>query len=101
MGVVLPAQAGVSRWRAYGRGTVRCPPHAGGGEYERIDDRRLAIAFALSAAGPDDIVLVAGKGSEPHQIIGDQLLPFSDMAVVRQLGHELARSQGLSGVAVL
>ncbi|MFE2425767.1 UDP-N-acetylmuramoyl-L-alanyl-D-glutamate--2,6-diaminopimelate ligase [Streptomyces sp. NPDC059373] len=74
---------------------------ATGTPYERIGDRRMAIAFALSAAGPDDIVLVAGRGSEPHQIIGDQLVPFSDMAVVRQLGHELARSQGLSGVAVL
>jgi UDP-N-acetylmuramoyl-L-alanyl-D-glutamate--2,6-diaminopimelate ligase len=74
---------------------------ATGTPYERIGDRRMAIAFALSAAGPDDIVLVAGRGSEPHQIIGDQLVPFSDMAVVGQLGHELARSQGLSGVAVL
>lgn len=41
-------------------------------------DRRAAIhkAIALSQAG--DIILVAGKGHEPYQIIGDQWLPFSD-----------------------
>ncbi|MER5219710.1 UDP-N-acetylmuramoyl-L-alanyl-D-glutamate--2,6-diaminopimelate ligase [Streptomyces flaveus] len=56
-----------------------------GTPFERFTDRRQAVAFALSAAGPDDIVLIAGKGSEPHQIIGDKLLPFSDMATVLEL----------------
>ncbi|MFD7017799.1 UDP-N-acetylmuramoyl-L-alanyl-D-glutamate--2,6-diaminopimelate ligase [Streptomyces sp. NPDC059161] len=59
---------------------------ATGTPYERFADRREAIAFALSAAGPDDTVLIAGKGSEPHQIVGEELIPFSDMATV----HELA-----------
>lgn len=58
---------------------------ATGTRFERRADRREAIAFALSAAGPDDIVLVAGKGSEPHQIVGEELIPFSDMATVREL----------------
>lgn len=58
---------------------------ATGTRFERHADRRAAIAFALSAAGPDDIVLVAGKGSEPFQIVGEQLIPFSDMATVREL----------------
>lgn len=35
--------------------------------------------------GKGDIVLVAGKGSEPYQTIGERLLPFSDMATVREL----------------
>ncbi|WP_411104024.1 UDP-N-acetylmuramoyl-L-alanyl-D-glutamate--2,6-diaminopimelate ligase [Streptomyces sp. cmx-4-9] len=56
-----------------------------GTPYTRLADRREAIAFALSAAGPDDVVLIAGKGSEPHQIVGEELLPFSDMATVREL----------------
>lgn len=56
-----------------------------GTPYERVSDRRRAIALALAAAGPDDIVLIAGKGSEPYQIVGDALLPFSDMATVREL----------------
>lgn len=58
---------------------------AAGTRFERFADRRRAIAFALSTAGPDDIVLVAGKGSEPYQIVGEQLIPFSDMATVREL----------------
>ncbi|MCX4553377.1 UDP-N-acetylmuramoyl-L-alanyl-D-glutamate--2,6-diaminopimelate ligase [Streptomyces sp. NBC_01500] len=58
---------------------------ATGTRFERIADRRKAIAFALSGAGQGDIVLVAGKGSEPYQIVGEQLIPFSDMATVREL----------------
>ncbi|MEU3463633.1 UDP-N-acetylmuramoyl-L-alanyl-D-glutamate--2,6-diaminopimelate ligase [Streptomyces sp. NPDC006733] len=58
--------------------------------FQRIADRREAIRYALSAAGPDDIVLVAGKGSEPFQIVGDELLPFSDMGVVHELALEPA-----------
>ncbi|MFD5734551.1 UDP-N-acetylmuramoyl-L-alanyl-D-glutamate--2,6-diaminopimelate ligase [Streptomyces sioyaensis] len=58
---------------------------ATGTPFERFTDRRRAVAFALSVAGPDDIVLIAGKGSEPHQIVGEKLLPFSDMATVREL----------------
>jgi UDP-N-acetylmuramoyl-L-alanyl-D-glutamate--2,6-diaminopimelate ligase len=65
---------------------------ATGTPFERIADRRRAIASALAAAGPDDIVLVAGKGSEPHQIIGDELIPFSDMTVVRQLAQVTAEA---------
>ncbi|MFJ6698047.1 UDP-N-acetylmuramoyl-L-alanyl-D-glutamate--2,6-diaminopimelate ligase [Streptomyces sp. NPDC091272] len=56
-----------------------------GTPFERLADRREAIAFALSAAAPGDIVLVAGKGSEPHQTVREELIPFSDMAVVREL----------------
>ncbi|MEV0116920.1 UDP-N-acetylmuramoyl-L-alanyl-D-glutamate--2,6-diaminopimelate ligase [Streptomyces sp. NPDC050844] len=53
--------------------------------FHRVADRRAAIACALSAARPGDVVLVAGKGSEPHQIVGELLLPFDDMTVVREL----------------
>ncbi|MEV6755045.1 UDP-N-acetylmuramoyl-L-alanyl-D-glutamate--2,6-diaminopimelate ligase [Streptomyces sp. NPDC051214] len=56
-----------------------------GTPFDRIADRRAAISRALSAARRGDIVLVAGKGSEPHQIVGEQLIPFDDMTVVREL----------------
>ncbi|AXK35576.1 UDP-N-acetylmuramoyl-L-alanyl-D-glutamate--2,6-diaminopimelate ligase [Streptomyces armeniacus] len=65
-----------------------------GTPYERFADRRGAIGFALSAAGPDDIVLVAGKGSEPYQIVGDALIPFSDTATVRELAGVLPADRG-------
>ncbi|MEC4015513.1 UDP-N-acetylmuramoyl-L-alanyl-D-glutamate--2,6-diaminopimelate ligase [Streptomyces sp. H27-D2] len=61
---------------------------ATGTPFERIADRREAIRFAMAAARPGDVVLVAGKGSEPHQTIGDQVIPFSDMEVVRELAQK-------------
>ena len=48
---------------------------ATGTPFHREADRREAIQLALSCAKQGDIVLIAGKGSEPHQIIGEQLLP--------------------------
>lgn len=47
-------------------------------------DRRTAIRYALDTAGADDVVLVAGKGSEDYQLIGDQRLPFSDIVVAAE-----------------
>jgi len=49
-----------------------------------IADRREAIAAAIAEAGPDDIVLIAGKGHEQGQIVGDKVLPFDDVTVARE-----------------
>jgi UDP-N-acetylmuramoyl-L-alanyl-D-glutamate--2,6-diaminopimelate ligase len=49
-----------------------------------IAGRREAIAAAIAEAGPDDIVLIAGKGHEQGQIIGDRVLPFDDVSVARE-----------------
>jgi UDP-N-acetylmuramoyl-L-alanyl-D-glutamate--2,6-diaminopimelate ligase len=46
-------------------------------------DRAQAIAQAVAQAGPDDIVLVAGKGHEPYQEIHGVKHPFDDTAVAR------------------
>ncbi|MGV9306357.1 UDP-N-acetylmuramoyl-L-alanyl-D-glutamate--2,6-diaminopimelate ligase [Nonomuraea sp. NPDC003727] len=51
----------------------------------RITDRREAVARALLEAQPGDIVLLAGKGAEPYQIIGERKAPFDDMSIVREL----------------
>ena len=48
-------------------------------------DRRAAIGDALAWAKPGDVVLVAGKGHEAGQTIGDETLPFDDRAVVRSI----------------
>jgi UDP-N-acetylmuramoyl-L-alanyl-D-glutamate--2,6-diaminopimelate ligase len=47
-------------------------------------DRAQAIARAIGDAGPDDIVLIAGKGHEPYQEIAGIKHPFEDTAVARQ-----------------
>ena len=49
-----------------------------------IGDRREAIAAAIAMAKAGDIVLVAGKGHEQGQIIGDKVLPFDDVTVARE-----------------
>jgi UDP-N-acetylmuramoyl-L-alanyl-D-glutamate--2,6-diaminopimelate ligase len=49
-----------------------------------IRDRESAIRQAVDDARPGDVVLVAGKGHETYQIIGDERRPFSDQAVARR-----------------
>ena len=48
-----------------------------------IRDRATAIAAAIEQASVGDAVLIAGKGSETHQLIGNQRNEFSDAAVAR------------------
>ena len=55
-----------------------------GSAVERVSDRRRAIRDALAAARPGDVVLVAGKGHEPGQIVGDVTEPFDDRVVARE-----------------
>jgi UDP-N-acetylmuramoyl-L-alanyl-D-glutamate--2,6-diaminopimelate ligase len=50
-----------------------------------IGARREAIGAAIGMAGAQDIVLVAGKGHEQGQIVGDLVLPFDDVSVAREM----------------
>jgi UDP-N-acetylmuramoyl-L-alanyl-D-glutamate--2,6-diaminopimelate ligase len=57
-------------------------------------DRRKAIDHAIRTAKPGDLVLLAGKGHETYQVIGDRTLPFSDVDVARAaLGQRRAASK--------
>jgi UDP-N-acetylmuramoyl-L-alanyl-D-glutamate--2,6-diaminopimelate ligase len=56
-----------------------------GGEFEVIADRAAAIDRAIESARDGDAVIIAGKGHEPYQLIGDLVLPFSDAAVAREV----------------
>ena len=51
--------------------------------YTIIEDRREAIRYALALKKENDILLVAGKGHEEYQKIGDKTLEFSDAEVIR------------------
>jgi UDP-N-acetylmuramoyl-L-alanyl-D-glutamate--2,6-diaminopimelate ligase len=50
-----------------------------------LRDRRAAIAHAITGAAPGDIVLVAGKGHEDYQQVGEERRPYSDRDTVRGL----------------
>ena len=55
---------------------------------QEIGDRYEAIATALFMARPGDVVLIAGKGHETGQIIGEATLPFSDHEAVNAILRE-------------
>jgi UDP-N-acetylmuramoyl-L-alanyl-D-glutamate--2,6-diaminopimelate ligase len=55
-----------------------------------IGDRREAIRRAIAELRPGDILLIAGKGHETGQIIGDRIMPFSDHDAVAAALKELA-----------
>jgi UDP-N-acetylmuramoyl-L-alanyl-D-glutamate--2,6-diaminopimelate ligase len=56
--------------------------------HERITDRHDAIARALTIAGPDDVVVLAGKGHETYQIRGTIAYPFDEREIVRELAPD-------------
>ncbi|HEX9984389.1 MAG TPA: UDP-N-acetylmuramoyl-L-alanyl-D-glutamate--2,6-diaminopimelate ligase [Thermoanaerobaculia bacterium] len=50
----------------------------GGAQYTRIADRREAINRTIAEAGDDDVIVIAGKGHESYQVVGDQVIHFDD-----------------------
>jgi UDP-N-acetylmuramoyl-L-alanyl-D-glutamate--2,6-diaminopimelate ligase len=52
-------------------------------KYKVEPDRRAAIGLAIGQARPGDIVLLAGKGHEKFQIVGEKAIPFDDVEVAR------------------
>ena len=64
---------------------------SGAGRFEVEADRRAAIARAIAQAKPGDSILIAGKGHEDYQLVGDQVLSFDDRIVAAE---ELARAFG-------
>ncbi len=68
------------------RAGVTAPDSA---KVQTVPDRREAIKMAVELAGPDDIVLVAGKGHENYQEIRGVKAPFDDKAVLNEVFLQL------------
>jgi UDP-N-acetylmuramoyl-L-alanyl-D-glutamate--2,6-diaminopimelate ligase len=65
----------------------------GATNFESLPDRRSAIERAISIARAGDIVVIAGKGHETYQVLGDRVEAFDDRAVAREVLR--ARRQGV------
>ncbi len=62
---------------------IRAEILAGGAALREIEGRREAIRAAAALLEPGDVLLVAGKGHETGQIVGDEVLPFDDVEETR------------------
>lgn len=72
-------------------GTIRAQILAACPKGEEIEDRAEAIRAACDGLEPGDCLVIAGKGHEQGQIVGDRTFPFSDHAVARAaLGRQVA-----------
>jgi UDP-N-acetylmuramoyl-L-alanyl-D-glutamate--2,6-diaminopimelate ligase len=61
---------------------------SGNRNYRLVPDRREAIREAIASAGPGWAVLIAGKGHEREQIVGDRKIPFSDFEEIEKALEE-------------
>ncbi len=68
-------------------------PGMNGAPFERLADRREAIGYALARAGPEDLVLLAGKGHERYQVVGTERQLFDERLIV---GEHLGATGGLA-----
>lgn len=72
---------------------IRAEILAGAADAREVADRREAILTAVGLAGQDDIVLLAGKGHEQGQIVGDRIIPFDDVEVARECARQASNEQ--------
>jgi UDP-N-acetylmuramoyl-L-alanyl-D-glutamate--2,6-diaminopimelate ligase len=72
-------------------GEIETGMQKGPAPYKIVPDRRKAIESALSAARKGDVVVIAGKGHEDYQILGNQTIHFDDREVARELIGELVK----------
>ena len=70
---------------------IRAAVMAGCPDAQNIGDREAAIRAGIERLGPQDCLVIAGKGHEQGQIVGAKVIPFSDVEQVRlaleELGH--------------
>jgi UDP-N-acetylmuramoyl-L-alanyl-D-glutamate--2,6-diaminopimelate ligase len=72
-------------------GIVGAPPPLG---YHLVADRAEAIDTAIATAGPGDVVVIAGKGHETSQSVGDRLIDFDDASVAAASLRRLTGTDG-------
>lgn len=71
--------------------TIRSQIMAACPDAQNIGDRHDAIRQAVAALIAGDVLVLAGKGHEQGQIVGDQILPFDDVAQARKAIEEVGK----------
>ena len=66
-------------------GAIRRAVLKGCPEAREIGDRAQAIAAAIEELATGDLLMIAGKGHEPGEIVGERTLPFDDREVAREV----------------
>ena len=82
LAIVAAIAAGIARTALKPIGEAAARTNQG---YMIEPDRRAAIAVALRVAQPGDLVVIAGKGHEDYQLVGNRRIDFDDRVVVREL----------------
>jgi UDP-N-acetylmuramoyl-L-alanyl-D-glutamate--2,6-diaminopimelate ligase len=88
-GILNEIEEGVRRERCIPL-TARWDVKSGERAYTRIRDRREAVFAAILRAGSRDVILIAGKGHEDYQIVGEKRFPCDD----RELAREALAARG-------
>ena len=58
-------------------------------QFVEIGDREEAVRYAARLARPDNIVILAGKGHEKYQIIGDEKFPLDEEIIVKEMIRQM------------
>jgi UDP-N-acetylmuramoyl-L-alanyl-D-glutamate--2,6-diaminopimelate ligase len=72
------------------RAAILAGARGGSAEVVEIADRTTAIEAAVGSLAPGDVLVIAGKGHETGQIVGTDVLPFSDLDCARHALQKLA-----------
>jgi UDP-N-acetylmuramoyl-L-alanyl-D-glutamate--2,6-diaminopimelate ligase len=77
--------------------SIRAEILAASPQAREIGDRAVAINTAIAELAAGDLLVIAGKGHETYQIVGDRTLPFDDASVARAAVAALAQRRGDGG----
>jgi UDP-N-acetylmuramoyl-L-alanyl-D-glutamate--2,6-diaminopimelate ligase len=84
LGIINEIEQGMAEGMRMSSLDAAVAPVRGRTPYAVISDRRVAVATAIGMAKPGDVVVLAGKGHEDYQVIGNVKIHYDDREVARE-----------------